>query len=167
MVQRGFHDGRVTARSCIFYRITRLSNVIFKLPKQWDQRPPLIAMKSKLVIGTCIKWIIPTSGMIASRVLGVLKLMLRCTVATATITLTLAPRHIVIKAAVQACTTVLVTMSTLGPYDATKNTLTWKVRVGPEAPILRWTAIATTRAYARVRSCAMPVPCVVSALPGA
>jgi hypothetical protein len=94
-------------------------------------------MKFKLIIRTCIKWIIPTSGMIASHVLGVLKLMLRCTIATATITLALAPRHIVIKAVVQACTTVLVTMSTLGPYNATKNTLTWKVQVRPEAPILR------------------------------
>jgi hypothetical protein len=48
-------------------------------------------MKSKLIIRTCIKWIIPTSGIIASRVLGVLKLMLRCTVATTTITSALAP----------------------------------------------------------------------------
>jgi len=96
-----------------------LSNIVFKLPKQGDRRPPLMHMTSKFVIRTSIGEIIPTYCTIAPHALGVLRLTLRCT--------TLAPQRI-IKTAVRARITVQETMSTLGLYDATKNILNWKVR---------------------------------------
>jgi len=113
-----FHDGRVTVH---FHTLLRyvLSNVVFKLPKQGDWRPPLMHMTSKFVIRTSIGKTIPAYGTRPPHALGVLKLTLRCT--------TLTPQRI-IKTAVRARITVLVTMSTLGLYDATKNISNWKVR---------------------------------------
>jgi len=119
-----FHDGRVTVCSHFLLHYM-VSNVVFKLPKQWHQRPPLIRMKPKFVIGTSIGRMIPTNGTITPHALGVLKLTLRC--ATVTTTSTLSPHH-VIKTAVQAYATILVTTSTLGLYDATKNISNLKVR---------------------------------------
>ena len=75
-------------------------------------------MTSKFIIRTSIGKIIPTYGTIAPHALGVLKLTLRCT--------TLTPQRI-IKTVVWACIAVLVTMSTLGLYDAMKNISNWKI----------------------------------------
>ena len=102
-------------------------NIVFKLPKQWYQRPPLTRMKPKFVIRTSIRRMIPTNGTITPHALGVLKLTLRCATATVTTTSTLSPQH-VIKTAVQARATALVTTSTLGLYDAMKNISNLKVR---------------------------------------
>jgi len=109
-----------------------VSNVGFKSPKQQEWQPPLTHTKSKFVIKTWVKTIILMSGTITPHALGVLKLTLRCTTVSTTLTLT---PQCVIKAAVQGCTILLV-MANLSLYDAMKNTLTPEVR--SKALILRW-----------------------------
>jgi hypothetical protein len=118
-----FQDGRVTVRSHFLLHY-KVSNIVFKLP---TQRPPLIRMKPKFVIRTSIGRMIPTNGMLTPHTFGVSKLTIRCASVTTTST---SPRH-VIKTAVQAHATVLVTMSTLGLslYNAMKNILNLKLRI--------------------------------------